>query len=389
MKISKKLSPVYLVILTALLLFNLHLGDSKLDSQASTINDTKDLYSIQWNTTYIMRDMYSPRSLVQLKDGNYLVVGNRYPSCEDFCPQSDVFLMRTTPEGSFIWLELYGEDNNAIDLGYFVIETDDGFVISGRTNGPPAIGSDFMIIKTDFDGQLKWKQTYNLSSEGEISSFIQTTDKGFALLGVSLPNNGTSIDENMWLLKTDSEGNAQWNRTYSQNFIEYTSMIQINDGGFVFTTYDGNLLKIDESGKIEWEKKIGGKLFSMIGDNGSLVVFGSKLDQPWLVKTDLKGDIQWNKSFSFNITSNYLFSPNRSNLLNLVRLSDSSFVLTGSSIQVPENGIIKGSDLWIAKTNNSGDIEWSHKFRVDSVANFRSVLQNSEGDIILVGDKKR
>lgn len=125
-----------------------------------------------------------------------------------------------------MWLELYGDENIAMDLGYFVIETDDRFVISGRTNGPPAIELDFMILKIDHDGQMKWKQTYNRSSESEVRSFIQTADKGFALLGVSLPKDRTLTDETMWLLKTDSEGNIQWNRTYSQNLVEYTSMIQ-------------------------------------------------------------------------------------------------------------------------------------------------------------------
>jgi hypothetical protein len=300
--------------------------------------------------------------------------------------------MKTTPDGTFMWLELYGDENIAMDIGYYVIETEDGFVISGRTNGPPAIGMDFMIIKTDHDGQIKWKRTYNKTSEDEIRSFIQTGDKGFALLGVSLPNDGTltSADETMWLLKTDSEGVMQWNRTYSSNFVEYTSMIQSDNGGFVLTSYDGRLLKTDDKGEIQWEKEIGGKPFSMVGEeSGGHVIFGSKMDRPWLVKTDQNGDILWNKTYSFDVTGDYIFSPNRSNLLNMIQSSDGGFILTGSSIKVPDDAIIRNSDIWIIKTNNTGDIEWSHQFEVDTLASFRAVMQDEEGDIILVGEKKR
>ena len=73
----------------------------------------------------------------------------------------------------------------------------------------------------------------------------------------------------------------------------------------------------------------------------------------------------------------------------MIKSSDGGFILTGSSVQVPQDAIISDSDLWIVKTNSTGDIEWSHQFEVDTFASFRAVMQDNEGDIVLVGEKKR
>jgi hypothetical protein len=193
----------------------------------------------------------------------------------------------------------------------------------------------------------------------------------------------------MWLIKTDNEGEIEWDQTYDQNFTDFTSMIQIDDGGFVITSYDGELLKITDKGVLEWEKEFPGNLFSIIDTKDGLTLFGSSFDQPWLVKTDYSGNIEWNKTFAFNITGDFIFSQERSQILNLIQASDGGFFLTGSSIDVPPDGIITNSKLWIVKTNSTGDLEWSHEFDVETFASIRAIIQDSEGDVVLAGEMKR
>ncbi|MFX0211394.1 MAG: hypothetical protein ACFFDT_35780 [Candidatus Hodarchaeota archaeon] len=395
MKADKKKTIFLFIACTVFFLsFNLHLGSLKNSSHAYLTSDAPKMYSIQWNKTYIfVRDIFTPKSVVQTMDGNYLVMGTRHPTLAEGCcpiPQSDIFLMKTQPDGSIEWFKFHGEDNIAMDIGYFMVETDDGYIIAGRTNGPPAIGLDFMILKIDFEGRLKWRNFYNKSTEGEVRSFIKTSDNGFALLGVT-SGNETKISSNeaMWLIKTDSEGEIEWDQTYDQNFTDFTSMIQIEDGGFIITSYDGELLKITDTGALEWEKDFPGNLFSIIDSKDGLTLFGSRFDQPWLVKTDYLGNIEWNKTFAFNITGDFIFSQERSQILNLIQASDGGFLLTGSSVDVPPDGIITDSKLWIVKTNSTGELEWSHEFDVETFASIRGIMQDSEGDVVLVGEMKR
>ncbi|MFX0014477.1 MAG: hypothetical protein ACFFB2_09075 [Promethearchaeota archaeon] len=386
-------SIMFFVTFFAFLLFNVHLGNLKTSSQAVISEASSELYLIQWNTILIMRDLQTPRSLIQTNDGNYLVIGNRYPTPSESCcplPQSDIFLMKIASNGMIKEINIYGDDNIAIDSGNIVIETENGWVIAGHTNAPPAVGMDFMLLKIDLEGKQMWKRTYNRSTEGEIRSFIRTADQGFALLGLSSPRTPIPTDETMWLLKTDNDGVVQWNRTYGQNFTEYTSMIQSEDGGFVFTSYDGYLMKTDMSGEIQWQKEIGGTLFSLTSvEDGGFVLFGSKFNHPWLIKTDSLGIMEWNKTLPFSIEGEYVFSKNRTKILNIISSSDSGFILTGTSVPVPDGGIINNSNVWIAKTDSNGIIEWSHVFEIESFASIQAVIQNNEGDIVLTGENKR
>ncbi|MFX0173112.1 MAG: hypothetical protein ACFE9L_14460 [Candidatus Hodarchaeota archaeon] len=221
-------------------------------------------------------------------------------------------------------------------------------------------------------------------------SFIQTNDKGFALLGLSYPReNPNSTNKTMWLLKTDNEGNAQWNQTYGPNFIEYTGMIQSDDGGFVFTSYNGDLIKTDAMGEIQWIKKVGGNLDSIIGtkDRGFALI-GSRFDQTWFVKTDHLGNVEWNKTFRFNIEGDYIFHHNRSRILNIIQSSDEGFILTGSSIQNQPKGFINDLNLWLVKTNINGDLEWNLEFKEKTFASIQAVIQDKDEDLVLVGEKE-
>ncbi|MFX0173113.1 MAG: hypothetical protein ACFE9L_14465 [Candidatus Hodarchaeota archaeon] len=151
MKHSQKISMVVLLTFISLLILNSHLDKFEISLQAFISNNSSEGYSIQWNTTFILRDIHTPHSLIQTSTGDYLVVGNRYPTpCGGGCcpfPQSDVFLMKVGGDGTIEQVDYYGDNAIDMDLGYVAIETEDGFTIAGRTNSPPVIEMDFMLLK--------------------------------------------------------------------------------------------------------------------------------------------------------------------------------------------------------------------------------------------------
>ena len=79
---------------------------------------------------------------------------------------------------------------------------------------------------------IEWQHTYGSG----INQAIQTKDGGFALSG-SVPLNPSFIG-GPWLLKTDSQGNQQWNQTF------YTKCPDLNLGGAgpIIQTSDGRYL---------------------------------------------------------------------------------------------------------------------------------------------------
>ena len=224
-----------------------------------------------------------------------------------------------------------------------------------------------LIIKTDSSGNLLWQKDYGyFGSEETAFAFTQTSDGGYALTGWRyFPNSLIDI----YLLKIDSLGNFQWDTTYGSQWPEMAwSIISSQDGNIVIAgTYaysNGGLqqpylAKFDLSGNMLWERKyaggfgIGGTLYSVRELNdGSLISTGDDGFPPFppdirglILKTTANGDSLWYKNYysSFN---------GRSYLKDIYPSPDGGFVACGYVIpQAPDTG---HQDLWVLKVDSVG-----------------------------------
>ncbi len=140
----------------------------------------------------------------------------------------------------------------------------------------------------------------------QVYSIIQTTDGGFAAAGYTASFGAGNSD--MYIVKLDSSGALQWNRTIGgTNYDNATSIIQTTDGGFAvagytgaFAAYDYYIVKLNASGTLQWSKAIGGS-----GDDGAYSIvqttdggfalagytksFGSGSGDFYIVKLDSNG----------------------------------------------------------------------------------------------------
>ena len=81
---------------------------------------------------------------------------------------------------------------------------------------------------------MVWNKTYGGNNSERGSSVIVTADGGFLLIG--LTETYTLGSQDIWIVKTDSNGAQLWNRTFggSNNDSPYCG-ISSSDGGFVIT----------------------------------------------------------------------------------------------------------------------------------------------------------
>ena len=132
---------------------------------------------------------------------------------------------------SWEWVKTFGGSND--DWGSSVQQTSDGgFILVGTTTSFGAGGFDVWLIKTDADGNKLWEKTFGGIRDDRGHSVQQTSDGGFILLGWTESFDAREAD--VWLIKTDAKGNKQWDRTFGGSSWDWGySVQQTSDGGFI------------------------------------------------------------------------------------------------------------------------------------------------------------
>lgn len=349
-----------------------------------------DSSSSLWTRTYGGERTDQAKSVIQTSDGGYAIAGT---SSSYSNGGTDGWLVKTDTFGNMQWHRHYGGPD--YDCISSVIETPDGgYAIAGQTNSFGGGLADFLFVKLDGLGDAEWSRTYGGPDIEIAYQVIATSDGGYALFGY----NGTvGPDSSDYLLiKTDENGNMEWNRTYAgPRFDMGSSLVEASDGGYVLAGYtnsfggltDGWVVKTDEFGNMEWNKTYGGWNYDLINSiiaspDGGYVMVGntdSSIDgdyDVWLIKIDEFGNVEWEQTYGrtpFQSFSDFL-RP-----CSLTRTSDGGYAIAANTKST------NGFDLWLIKTDEFGVIEWNQTYVGTDDEQVLSVIQSSDGRYIMAG----
>ncbi len=141
-------------------------------------------------------------------------------------------LLLTAQAPDTLWTKTYG--GTGFDDGYSVQETSDGgYIVAGNTESFGAGGCDIYLIKTEADGDTMWTKTYGEGGDYDWLISVQpTSDSGYIVAGFTDSQGAGSAD--VWLIKTDSNGDTLWTKTYGGDAADYGySVQQTSDGGYI------------------------------------------------------------------------------------------------------------------------------------------------------------
>jgi|GEM_PF-2115185 len=154
----------------------------------------------------------------QTSDGSYILTGNTMswsPGPYNSYDHTNLWAMKLDGSGNVLWSKAYGGSDLKANGGSCIEEITDGnYIISGLTrsfgNSSTENLYDLWVLKTDPNGQILWEKAYGGNKEdGQCrngSSIRQASDDGFILSSdtASFSSGGTT---DAWALKLDAEGN--------------------------------------------------------------------------------------------------------------------------------------------------------------------------------------
>ena len=248
------------------------------------------------------------------------------------------------PSAEVYWEKSYG--GSLGDRGESVQQTSDGgYIIAGLTN---LVGAgyepDIFLLKTDADGNELWSRTFGGSEwdgSGYGTGVQQTTDGGY-IIGSSTGSFGAGGSD-FYLIKTDADGNEVWSKTFGGSRDEIgTSVQQTKDGGYI----------------IAGEKTTGNYDYDF-----------------YLVKTNTDGDMEWEKTFG----STGWGHIDRGRFVQ--QTTDGGYIIVGwTTIAGVEEG-----DVYLIKTDPDGNELWSRNFGGSDYDIGGSVQQTTDGGYIIAG----
>ena len=109
-----------------------------------------------------------------------------------------------------------------------------------------------LIINPVFSSSIMWSHTFGGEYGEAARDIIQTSEGGYAIVGFKPTEENGNND--YWLIKTDENGNEEWNQTYGGIHDDHAfSIIETQDQGFIITG-EWLVVKIDKQGNMLWNE---------------------------------------------------------------------------------------------------------------------------------------
>ncbi len=370
----------------------------------------------QWDKRFGGGDIDHLQTIIQTVDRGYLLGGTSNSGQEGDKSQAsnseDFWIIKTDSNGDKVWDKTYGGDAREV-LSAVTPDVNGGYLLAGYSssgiNGDKTEacrdtssqgGYDYWAIKIDADGNKQWDKTFGGWKIDYMQAADATSDGGYILAGFSLSgadgdksevlkDSVSYINGDYWVIKIDSVGNRQWDKTLGGTVLDRATCVrETNDHGFIVggvsnspvsgdksqqawgtgLQYDYWVVKLDKNGQKQWDKRFGGNYreslynIELTSDNGYLLTgtsssqaFGDKTEnnlqyeQGWLVKIDSDGNKIWDKTILTGGTRLYYISS--FGLLTAdgcyAIAGDNADSIGGYRTQLPYNPTV--NDFWIVK----------------------------------------
>jgi hypothetical protein len=240
-----------------------------------------------------------------------------------------------------------------------------------------------------FSNGDKWIRTYGGKAIEDGYKVTQTDDEGFIVLANTISDWFELFS--VWLIKTDSTGNKEWDKKYDNAF--GNTVMQTLDGGYVVLSnkhisnfpriLESWIFRTDNLGNILWEKVFDIENFSFMDDiiqtaDENYLIIGSVYQEETnssdvvLLMINDNGQVLWEKSY---VSEDDMYASS------VCETKDGGFIVTGAIITNEDRKI----KMMLLKTNSDGTLLWQKSIGDEKYYIGYSLQETIEGDIIITG----
>lgn len=292
----------------------------------------------------------------------------------------------TTSIPSDTWVKLF----EGPDYGAFfdaVLTRYGNILVVGATNHlhvAPYSG-DALFMMLTLDGGVLWEKTWGGEGYEQAWSIVPANGGGYLIFGET--DSFGAGDRDFFLLKITEDGSEEWFQTYGKANREWPyGMIQLQNGDFLLHGLTESLggggrdqyaLRVGRDGDLIWEYVSGGPEDEVVLDaletsDGDLILAVGVAQDGMLVKLDAEGNVIW---------ENHYRLPGWQYATQVAETDDGGYFLVGFSM-----GSAGLADIWSAKCNSTGELEWEKAFGDPNRDDYATrLVQRRDGTYLLGG----
>ncbi|MDY6969889.1 MAG: cadherin-like beta sandwich domain-containing protein [Spirochaetota bacterium] len=352
--------------------------------------------NIDWEYIFGGSSIEGVKSVIQTSDNGYLAAGDSYTfrTGDRYC---DIWLIKLNNLGGIVWQKNYG--GTGTDVPKEVQETfnnqgdSTGYLLIGYTTSFGEGGYDIWVLKLNTSGGIEWQKTYGGGDDEFGRSIQQVFDQDGDPDGYLMTADTQSFGaggRDVWLVRLDNSGIVEWEKTYGGGSSEIPYSVQVaNDGGYVVGADTSSFgaggsdfwaFKVDASGDLLWQYTYGGvendsaRDLQKTADGGYVMTgwtysFDSIMNDAWVVKLNSTGGIDWQKIYNKPIDGYPDFGSDWAYAV--VQTSDGGYAISGDTDWESSE---RNCDVWIFKLDSNGALGCGIETDTDAVPDDSAIV---------------
>lgn len=307
---------------------------------------------IEWDETLGGSASDRIRSSYPTTDGGLVVAGISFSNAsadksEDVIGGiglNDYWVIKLDANGDIEWENTIGGESE--DIATVIRPTlDGGYIVGGYSSSPAGFDKtegnlgvfDYWIVKLDANGLIQWDETLGGSDLDQLNDILVLPDGDYVLCGTSRsPISGdkteASLNEDVWLLKINPDGDIVWQNTIGGSAVDRGKSITLQAKDF-YTIAAQSYSPIS-----------GDKTSPALGDSDY-----------WILGVAFDGNLV----VDWTLGGTGYDDPN-----SVHRMNDGSIIIDGESSSnnsaFKSEDLIGVVDLWVVKLTPFGDIIWDN-----------------------------